>query len=83
MSIAKIAEDDQYEIVSVSNSEGVSFLKYPKTGIGRAGMIAKLGITVNEENVQLSKLFIYGNIPTSSDLLTLGQVYQENGFFKS
>ena len=79
---SKIAEDDQYEIVSVSNSEGVSFLKYPKTGIGRAGMIAKLGITVNEENVQLSKLFIYGNIPTSSDLLTLGQVYQEDGFLK-
>lgn len=79
---SKIAEDDQYEIVSVSNSEGVSFLKYPKTGIGRAGMIAKLGITVNEENVQLSKLFIYGDIPTSSDLLTLGQVYQEDGFLK-
>ena len=79
---SKIAEDDQYEIVSVSDSEGVSFLKYPKTGIGRAGTIAKLGITVNEENVQLSKLFIYGDIPTSSDFLTIGQVYQENGFLK-
>lgn len=79
---SKIAEDDQYEIVSVSDSEGVSFFKYPKTGIGRAGMIAKLGITVNEENVQLSKLFIYGDIPTSSDYLMIGQVYQENGFLK-
>lgn len=79
---SRISEDENYEIVSSMDAKGVSFIKYPKTGTGRAQTIAEIGIRTDLEDATLSKLVIYGKIPTKDDILSVGQVYQENGFLK-